>query len=936
MQTSFREFLFQAIEKDGAYKFLKPTIRKIDEMALYGDVSRMPINIDKDDIDFLKQFPHQYWPEAMHQRYQYLFHAIKKQHETRKAMGWDELEDAIIDAMKTGDYSKLETLEEPLALDKKEIEKIKEFKPEYTATLEDDEIEKIADKIAWEHLKKSTDFVDDPETLEFSFKEKLLHPTTGKPIKTRTQRRFTKTAKPFLNRLYHKIERTAGLPHISGSGLEGEIAKYGYDLRNPIEDPEGAHATTGFAIPKLGAIKDRMRAFMNLNAHSMFGKIDDPDVVWKPVNAEDSETAEQYLNVYRKEFEAQLKKNKNLTMDQVQSQARKLSKEKLAEKFPNGTLRGPAYPGVEGAENGFPVTFKRKENGEIQVINPPLYMPFKKMPNGELAPYPEVKSAHFYRPLRDSEYVRDDQGNKVKDENGNFKTTVNPEKLTGHKKDHVKIDDDEFQYGIDIQKDAAIDPNHNTQKKDFLVRGTSEYEEAFSKVFANQSEVDVVNGRMVDAPHSGLYRDIIQGILNCVRNKCGDMTDFEAAIMMQNISQIHGLIYMSMLESLNLKKQARSLSDKNNRVEWAFKKASSYAQKDHGGGTRRLRALSDAARATQTRRHTTRRRFDTSGMKFPYRIENYNKFLQDLADLRERAAKADAEAKQAVAAVSRRRSASEGIGNLLTTSLQDRAKVADDLVLLLAVIHQEFGEGTTDSQKYAEDTIKSFIEQGMDSIQLVTAFQNLDVVKKAKEELKVEPDVGSTEEPKVSTDSDMQREIRDANNIFGNDFNIDLQRVSGNKQHPEILSKYKATISGALSRYVSTELKQKIKGEHQWLSMPEGAEDLDKVLKAVQKAIDERMAMPELPRGAETGGQARVRIGTDSGKNWFQNLQSQTPEGYFHVAHDPIFHKRAPVEKLKDLKNYFNQNADKFHPEDHASALNALDAAIREKKVTNG
>ena len=202
MQTSFREFLFQAIEKDGAYKFLKPTVRKIDEMALYGDVSRMPINIDKDDIEFLKQFPHQYWPEAMHQRYQYLFKALKKQHETRKALGWDELEDAIIAAMKSGDFSHLESLEEPLALDKEEIEKIKNnYDPNSVATLADDEVEKLADKIAWEHIKKSTDFVDDPESVEFSFKQKNLDPNTGQPVNTRTQSRYTKRSEEHTSEL---------------------------------------------------------------------------------------------------------------------------------------------------------------------------------------------------------------------------------------------------------------------------------------------------------------------------------------------------------------------------------------------------------------------------------------------------------------------------------------------------------------------------------------------------------------------------------------------------------------------------------------------------------------------------------------------------------------------------------------------------------------
>ena len=51
-------------------KFSNFIKRKIfNEMAIMGDVIRQPIRLDKDDIEFLHQFPPELWVQAIRKRY---------------------------------------------------------------------------------------------------------------------------------------------------------------------------------------------------------------------------------------------------------------------------------------------------------------------------------------------------------------------------------------------------------------------------------------------------------------------------------------------------------------------------------------------------------------------------------------------------------------------------------------------------------------------------------------------------------------------------------------------------------------------------------------------------------------------------------------------------------------------------------------------------
>ena len=47
------------------------------EMAAAGDVTKLPMNFEKDDKEYLYQFPMEYWPEAMKKRFDLFLKLLK-------------------------------------------------------------------------------------------------------------------------------------------------------------------------------------------------------------------------------------------------------------------------------------------------------------------------------------------------------------------------------------------------------------------------------------------------------------------------------------------------------------------------------------------------------------------------------------------------------------------------------------------------------------------------------------------------------------------------------------------------------------------------------------------------------------------------------------------------------------------------------------------
>ena len=157
---------------------------------------------------------------------------------------------------------------------------------------------------------------------------------------------------------------------------------------------------------------------------------------------------------------------------------------------------------------------------------------------------------------------------------------------------------------------------------------------------------------------------------------CGGGTGHERVILIQNIEDLHQIVVQKMLMDLRNER----LYDANGRQNYAKNKTSSFIQKDQGqgGGTRRLRKLTQTARtasldATTTgkdggqvgiadklmskakgglpvgmpeKRGVGGRRLDTSGHNNAYSLDNFRATLRQLSGLARDADVTSARAKE--------------------------------------------------------------------------------------------------------------------------------------------------------------------------------------------------------------------------------------------------------------------------------------------------
>lgn len=212
--------------------------------VLKGTVSHLPIQYDKDDITFLRQFDSKSWPDAIHARYDMLHNALIKLQKTRDEMAGIERTESGIRIIEDGlaDNVKKFMMGEPSGLseeEKQEVTKRHTFRSGKSALplkpgvsdahwsektpkekVSEKDIEEMAEDDAFEIVKKKTENIEDVIDLPRGKVEFKLG-------KLKTQRAF-----PYLTRLYHKLERTRGEAHVSGSGLEG-IGEHGFDLSHP-------------------------------------------------------------------------------------------------------------------------------------------------------------------------------------------------------------------------------------------------------------------------------------------------------------------------------------------------------------------------------------------------------------------------------------------------------------------------------------------------------------------------------------------------------------------------------------------------------------------------------------------------------------------------------------------------------------------------------
>jgi len=562
-----------------------------------GDVIKQPISIDKEDIAFLNQFPPKFWRAAFHQRYQMLHDSLMQLHKKRMDMGVKELENKIKNAMMAGwqgdssGWDNLEGLMSPDVLNRLRHT----FNPQYINSFgkNNEEITRAikdeANKEAFEEIKSKTDGIEEsPDPIEFKFTNKSYY------------------AKPYLNRLYHKLERTEGEEHHPSAGLQDfgiTHGQYGYDFAFPkkseIEGKEKRSARGVGSWPSTHTVNAAVNDLWNLNQHHVFGDLKIPDgAIWKKVVGENGKPFKDYHlwnqveEKYYKRFESQLAKditqNFGTTSDRTK-EARRLAHEATLKDAEEGKLKSPPVPGIDEESRKVRVV-----GGKVQL--PDVYLPHiktkvkTKNDAGQIVDVddwvPVMNPVHFFRELgkEETDYKHDEQGKRT----GEYDLDALKDRMTGHPdssgvKPYVRVDPKEYKKSGDMghQAAASFHLNQNSKGRYFISRGDPKYAEAYQKVFG---DMDLRR----DASGAELYKDFRAGIVRCAGgNRCGGAGSTERLAILQNIGGIHNIIVAHAMNNLGNPK----LHDERGRAAFAEEYTGQFAQTNLGDGPRRKRIL---------------------------------------------------------------------------------------------------------------------------------------------------------------------------------------------------------------------------------------------------------------------------------------------------------------------------------------------------------
>ena len=736
-----------------------------------GDVVRRPIHLDKEDINFLNQFPKDLWGAALSQRYEMLHDELSNLHNKRMGMGFKKLESKLKAAMEEsfrGNPSAWDDVKDDLSPET--LQRLKRFfSKEKANELTSKELKKIiedeADKEAYEEIKAKTDNIEEsPEPIDFKFGKKII------------------VAHPYLNRLYHKIERTRGLEHHSTSSLkdfEKSHGEYGYDLAHPlVHDFEGEKKRTtrgSGSWPDKNKSEKAIRNLINLNQHGVFGDLEIPeDAEWRPVvdinthkPIKDHWTLErQERKHFKKIYRELTTSGKYAKENEKRNDANRMAKEATMKDAEEGRLFSPAIPLKN--PDGSPVTSAsgeplspdsrkfRVENGKV--IMPDVYLPhvpkkfITKDDKGKRVEQdhwvPIVNPAHAFREVGDeeSDYEKDETGTRT----GRFNWDSLKDKLTGipdeeGNKRYVKVNADEYHKSGDKghQAPAAFHLNHNSKGKYFISRADPKYEDLYKKIFGGSKNggMNLIKDKVSGAD---VYDDFRTGIIRCTGgSKCGGAGSSERSAIRQNISSIHGIIVTHALDNLG---DPKLLTSKG-RIDYADAFVGTFAQTNLGAGTRRRRILD--AKIKDISRHTTgseggeigdsvddsavdriskmgaaeigrgKRKLPTidwltSGSS-AYNVDAYRKLLTQMQKDAEEADKKEEESKLDPSDIEK-----------ISSSILDRAEVITTIKELLKKVYSKSkgGEGDEGLDKDIDDEIKGWIDDGAkDAAQLVAKFK---------------------------------------------------------------------------------------------------------------------------------------------------------------------------------------------------------------------
>jgi hypothetical protein len=571
------------------------------EMAIKGDSLRGAIKLDSDDIQFLQQFRPELWIQAIQQRYSDdLYEALKARETVRKVRAKVIIEKLIPKLISgrfdKGDKQEFEYVFGPESL-KSATEEIrahygKKWREAHKDNLED-AARNVAEDIAYYAVELEVPNVNEPS--EDGYKDYKFGSKTTK-------------AKPFINRLVHKLEKTRGKGHDPLIGLNSDEhphGMYGFDLANPQPKNEKVPGSTdGMQFITHDMAVKAIKKLLGDNYYQYYGPM--PNVGeefegkkiegWKEIklgrmgpktfidnrfyNEKKGSIierlglpkSENYKDMIEMEYDKTIEgirifKNKDETKIKHQGtdgivHEDEISTRKEYNKFTKKLIKalitkfhadekGPPIPGHKNHPEGIPI-------GKNQIVHLP-YFKTKIWENGEHVEVemPHVLPAKYYRKARE-----DDPDNKKH----------------GHNKDIVHLGHDEYvKSRVGHLSGGSFHPGQNRRSEQPLAYGVKGSLETLNSIFGSMLKDD-----------QGNYIDIIKGINSAIDS--GDkrgMSDGKKKILKDIL--IKKELHDEIVERMKSDIRNKNLQTAEGRMNFAKNNTTSMSQQDiHGLGTRKL------------------------------------------------------------------------------------------------------------------------------------------------------------------------------------------------------------------------------------------------------------------------------------------------------------------------------------------------------------
>lgn len=276
------------------------------EMAAQKDIVNMPVLIDENDLQFLRQFPEssKFWGSALFQRYdKYLRNALKVRCEQNINFAnalFNEFEQIAL------------VYKENLKNNKKPqltFESIKKIGNDFKVEIDDSYIKNLESKYENIFSKWIRSYLENPNEKDaninlnnFASYETHNVLKTYKPFPEKEGKKFNPDEKDeykfsegvgkhkkvriiraysYITPLIAKLEQDKGEEHHVDSGLKG-IGKYGIDLSSPhyrdkksCQTSEGKYEIYGLIIPTEETFKSTIKKFLSDNFHEYYGVVHD-------------------------------------------------------------------------------------------------------------------------------------------------------------------------------------------------------------------------------------------------------------------------------------------------------------------------------------------------------------------------------------------------------------------------------------------------------------------------------------------------------------------------------------------------------------------------------------------------------------------------------------------------------------------------------------